>query len=196
MGMGFSLSKAPFEDPQLADSIQDYAWTDVFEHLESIAQDLGFPGYEQAMRNAKARACIQEEATRQEVRCMVRHYFDAGNGQISEMDAIQLINHLAKARHYFQLTPDEEASNSQSMKGYFESEEASTPWECLGNAKSRAVKSTVQELKAACLIGDIRISVFRENDASESHGEEPLSVDMPRASFTKNLFNKLTRRTS
>ena len=197
MGMGFSLSKAPFEDPTLAEGIQDYAWEDLFEQLDQISRDFGFSSYEDVMRNAKQRAKIQETATKLEVKEMVRKYFDAGNGQISEMDAIQLIHHLAKARHYFQLTPAEESSNRQSMKGYFEREEATTAWEFLGNAKSSAIKSTIQDLKASCLVGDIRIAVYREEESpDEDYAEEevgPAETETKR-NFTKNLFLKLSGR--
>lgn len=191
MGIGLSLSKAPFEDPHLAEGVEGYAWDDLMEHLDTIAAELGYGDYASASGDFRKRAAIQEVATIAEVREMIRRYFEAGNGQVSEMDALQLIQHLAKSRNYFQPTPDEDALNQRNMVGYFENEEVTTPWEFLGDAKSRAIRTAVQDLKADCYVGDIHLSVYA--DARSSDTPPPL----PRKpGGTKAWFSNIIRKRS
>lgn len=141
----------------LAAKIQDFAWENLLERLNGIAREKGLDRYRDAMADYEIRSEIQAAALMREAKEMLRHYLEAGNGQISELDAIELVAHIAKTRQYFQATPNEEEQDRSRRTRYDKDEEAVTTWEKLGDLRSKALRETVRELAHASYVGDIRL---------------------------------------
>lgn len=157
MGLGFSLSKAPFEDPLLASRIDEFSWESPLDRLNEIASERGYARYRETVDDLSLRSEIHSTALKREAVEIARRYLENGNGQISELDALELVSHIARARQYFQPTPQEEARDRTIRTRYDEDEEAATSWEKLGEIKARAFRETIRDLKEGYYIGDIRM---------------------------------------
>ncbi len=191
MGIGISLSLAPFEDPLLAVSIEGYLWEDMMEELDRVAFELGYTDYSMVRDRLEDRCLVQSMAIEQEVVGMVRLYMEAGNGQISEFDALELVNHIVMARDYFQLTPQEFKDGSPKKIIGDHGAEYGTLTEMLGEWKAQALRSTISKMTRDCYIGDIRMHVESPgSEASEDVKDSKTAFETKVVKATRSNFRQ------
>lgn len=152
--MSLYFSRSPFEDPDVADHVGEYAWEDLIAELDKVAQEMGFGSYGEVMTDFGLRSAVQARALQRETRQMVRRFFEAGNGLLTEMDAIVLTSQLCRIRGYFECTPRETFQDrGLEWRKDFE-EESKTFAGRLGDLKLKAIRSTVEALRQDCYLGE------------------------------------------